>query len=288
VERPPPRRTAAVLASLVLANLLLNAAAACLLRSDDIQRAIFLVAMFLIAIGLQVGQTILLAFWISLSEERWYWRLAVPALLSMGLVTTGTFSAGLGLAESGLVALVVQVLLWILVALLLPLRRLRGWRLRRGRSAQPALQGRYGTRDLLLWMMVIAVPLAIGRLLLPPGTQATVTAGLRVIGLLGLLLIPLLWLEMLAALAPRGRRHSWRFAGGILAYVAVATAVGAREFYSLVFDAFWWPRAGWILVLLSIAIAGSFFVLPSLNLWLNCLALRHAGWQLDRPAQIPA
>ena len=118
----------------------------------------------------------------------------------MSLVMAGTFSAGLGLAESGLVALVVQGLLWILVALLLPLRRLRGWRLRRGHTEQPVEQKRYGTRDLLIWMMVIAVPLAIFRLLMPPGTEGTVTAGLRVIALLGLLLVPLLWLEILMAL----------------------------------------------------------------------------------------
>jgi len=288
VELPPPRKTAAALVTLVLGNLLLNGGLGWLLRSDDIQQAIFLVAMFLIAIGLQLGQTMLLAFWISLSDERWYWRCAVPALLSMSLVMAGTFSAGLGLAESGLVALVVQGLLWILVALLLPLRRLRGWRLRKGNSAQPVEQKRYGSRDLLIWMMVIAVPLAIFRLLMPPGTEGTVTAGLRVIALLGLLLIPLLWLEILVTLAPRGRRHSWLFAGGILAYFALAIAIGAREFYHLVFDPFWWPRPGWILVLVSIAIASSFFLFAALNLWLNCLSLQHAGWRLDRPAQVRA
>jgi hypothetical protein len=248
------------------------------------QWAIFLVATMLVLLGLQLGQTLLLAFWISFSDERWYWRSAIPALVSAGLVAACAISAGSGLGDSMLVGLAVQGLLWILVVFLVPLRRLRSWRLKRGGNPLPAEQKQYGIRDLLIWMAVIAVPLAIFRFLISLSTANTVSAGLRGISLLGLMLLPLLWQAILAALAPRGRRYSWIFAAGILFYAVLAVAVGAREFYNLMLVPFWLPRPGWVLLLLSLAIVSAIFITSTLVLWLNCLCIRGAGWQLVRPA----
>jgi len=284
VEHSSSRRIATSLIALALGNLALDGGLGCLLRSNDMRWAIFLVANLLIVVGLQLGQTMLLAFWISFSDERWYWRCAVPALVSASLVAACALCAGSGLGDSILGALAVQGLLWILVAFLVPLRRLRSWRLKRGGNSLPAEQKQYGIRDLLIWMAVIAVPLAIVRFLISLSTANTVSAGLRGILLLGLMLLPLLWLAILAALVPRGRRYSWTFAGGILAYAVIAVAVGAREFYNLVLAPFWLPRPGWVLLLLSMAIVSAIFITSTSVLWLNCLCIRRAGWQLVRPA----
>jgi hypothetical protein len=42
--------------------------------------------------------------------------------------------------------------------------------------------------------------------------------------------------------------------------------------------------AGWVVLLQSIALSGSFYFLVPLVLSLNCLALRALGWRLARPA----
>ncbi len=284
MPHPPPRKFTAALLALVLANLALDCGLAWFLRSDDMALAIFLLAIFLVAIGVVLGQTLLLAFWIAFSEGRWQWQLVVPTLLAASLAAACALTAGLGLAEAAIVAVFLQVVLWTLVALLLPLRRVRRWRLTRGDSALPTEHSQFRIRDLLIWTLVIGVPLALVRLLLPQGSAGGITAGLRVIATLASMLLPLLWLVMLAAFAPHGWRQSWIYAAGIPIFAAAATAIATSEFYSLVFDAFWWPRPGWMLLLQSIPIAGSFFVVSSLVLWLNCLGLRQFGWKLVRPA----
>ena len=283
MEHSPPRGATSVLVAIGLGNLLLDGCIGWPLRSNDMGTAVFLIATFLIVIGLLIGQTLLLAFWIAFAVSRWYWQWGVPPLLCAAIVVACTLSAGMGIAESALIAVAVQGPLWILVALLIPLRRIRGWRLKAGERTLPAEQGRFGIGDLLIWMVVIAVPLAIFRFFTSPGTSGTVTAGMRAIALLGLMLLPLLWLTILVAFA--SRRWSWFFAGGILIYVVLATAIGAREFYHLVLDPFWWPRPGWILGLWGLLFASLFFTTPSLLVWLNCLGLRQAGWRLVRPAQ---
>jgi hypothetical protein len=271
----------------VLANLALDSTLAWLLRSDDMNAAVFLLAVLLIAIGVLLGQTLLLAGWIAFSEGGWQWQFGIPTLLAAGLAAAGSLPAGSGLAGSAIAAVLLQVVLWTIVAVLLPLRFLRGWRLTRGGSTLPGDHSRFHIRDLLIWTLVIGVPLALLRLVLPQGSAGSISAALRVIATLALLLLPLLWLAMLAAFAPRGWRQSWLYAAGLPIYAAAATAIATREFYHLVFEVFWFPRPGWLLLLRSIPLTGSFFVLSALVLSLNCLVLRQLGWQLVRPAWRP-
>jgi len=284
VQQLPPRKIAAAHLALVLANLALNCGLGWFLRSDDLQWAILLLAIFLIAIGILLGQTLLLAFWITFLEGRWLWQFVIPAFLSAGLVAACVLSAGVGLEESSLAALFLQVVLWTLVALLMPIRRVRGWRLKRGDGPLPSEHGRFRVSDLLIWTVIIGVPLALVRLLMPLGAQGGITAGLRVIVTLALMLLPLLWLAMLAAFEARGWRHSWLYAAGVATYAIAVTAIATSEFYHLVFDAFWWPRPGWLLLLHSISFSSLFFLVSSLVLWLNCRVLRIFDWQLVWPA----
>ena len=166
----------------------------------------------------------------------WYWQIGVPALICAMLVAGCGMSSGLGLGEATLTALFVQVALWTLVALLMPLRAIRGWRLNRGGGQVPDEAGRFRIRDLLIWTVLIGVPLALVRLLLPLGGSGglTITAGLRAIAIPVLLLLPLLWLAMLAGLAPRGWRRPWIYGAAIAIYAIAATAIAGREFHQLV------------------------------------------------------
>lgn len=274
-----PPKTATGLCVIVLANLAVNLALGCCLRSDDIQWALVLIAMLLIAIGTLLAQTLLVAVWMSFSEGRWLWKWGIPALLLACLAT----ACGLGAGSTGLdvagAALPLEVLLCMLVALLIPLRRVRGWRLTTRQDAVPGELGRFRIRDLLIWMIVIAVPLAVIRFLAAPLSDGNISSGLRTLAVLVLMLLPLLWLALLAALAPREWRQTWLYAAWIPLYTLTAIALGAYFAYPWL-EPLVWPRPGWFVL----AHTGALFIVGPLIVSLNCLALRRLGWRLVRPA----
>ncbi len=266
------------LLAIVLVNLVWNFGISWCLRSEDIGWALVLVALLIVAIGTLVAQTFVLSVWISFSEGRWLFRWGIPALLLIFLAT----ACGLGAGASGLgaagAALPLAVLLCMLVALLIPLRRVRGWRLTTRQDAVPGELGRFRISDLLIWMVVIAAPLAIIRLFASLLSNQDIPTGMRAIAMLVLLLLPLLWLALLAAFAPRGWRHTWLLAGGIVAYAVVAIVLGAYFIFPWL-EPLLWPLPGWIVL----SITAAFFVSGPLVVSLNCLALRMLGWHLVRP-----
>jgi hypothetical protein len=178
-------------------------------------------------------------------------------------------------------AFLLQVLLWTLVAVLLPLRRVRGWRWTLRDGAATGERGRFRIGDLLIWMVIMGVPLAFVRLVVASSPEGVGNLlAMRVLATLAIGLLLLLWAVMLAALAPRGWRQSWLYAVGIPLYVIVATALATPFLLFPLFEPLIWPRPGWTLSLEAIA----YFVLPSLVVWLNCRALRRLGYRLVRPA----
>ena len=266
------------LVAIVLANLVWNFGISWCVRSEDIGWAIVLVALLIVAIGTLVAQTFVLAVWISFSEGRWLGRCGIPALVLICLATTSGLGAGASVPEAAGAALPLAVLLGVLVALFIPLRRVRGWRLTTRQDAVPGGLGRFRIGDLLIWMVVIAVPLAIIRLFASLLSNQDITTGMRAIAMLVLLLLPLFWLALLAAFAPRGWRHAWLLAGGIVAYTTTATVLGALFIFPWL-EPLLWPLPGWIVL----SITAALFISGAMSVILNCLALRMLGWRLVRP-----
>ena len=268
---------AVVLSALVVANLALDYGLWCCTRSQG-----FLGYLSPIAIGAPLAQILLLALWLSCGETRWPWRLGLSVLLAALLGAAAMLGAGFDPIGMIFVPILLEILLLALVALLLPLRRLRGWRLTKSADTTAGPRSRFRISDLLLWMLVIGVPLALVRVLRTQVFTGPAPTAFPTLLMSLLLLPPLLWMVLLVSFAPHTRSRTALSAGGIMLYAGVATAIGTRLWYPLLMEL---PGpAGWVVLLQSIALCGSFYFLVALVLSLNCLALRALGWRLVRPA----
>jgi hypothetical protein len=268
---------AVALSALVVANLVLDYGLWCCVPSRG-----FLGYLAPMAIGTLLGQTLLLALWMSCGEARWMWRLAFPVLLAALLGAAAILGVGFDPAGIIFTPVLLEILLLALVALLLPLRRLRGWRLTNSAETAAGPRSRFQISDLLVWMLVIGVPLALVRLLSIPAWAGPAPPAFRALVMFLLLLPPLLWMVLLASFAPKGRSRTTLSVVGVVLCACVATAIGTRLWYPLLMEL---PGpAGWVVLLQSIALSGSFYFLVPLVLSLNCLALRALGWRLARPA----
>jgi hypothetical protein len=183
--------------------------------------------------------------------------------------------------------LLLEAALFAIAALLLPLRPIRGWRLTTDEGAVPGEVGQFRIGDLLLWMAVISVPLALFSFVNAQDWQEdSVRREMRVIGeRLLLMLLPLHWLALLAAFAPRGLWHARVYRAGILLYagIAIPIAIGASRFLFLAFS--FGLRGGMLgRLVIGVFLAGLLFVISALVVWLNVRALRSFGWRLVRPA----
>lgn len=275
-ETIPPKAAKGLLA-LVIANLAWNFGISWSLRSEDIRWALLLLAVLFVAVGTLVAQTFVLAVWMSFSSSRWLARVAVPALLLVAFAMASGLGAGAGTLEAAAgAALPLTVLFAILVAMFIPLRRVRGWRLTARPDARPGELGRFRIGDVLIWMVVIAVPLAIVRLFSTFVSAQDVTAGMLAILVSVILMLPLLWLALLASLAP-SHRQLWLLAV-LVAYAGLATALAAWFVYPWI-EPLLWPQPGWFVVSLTCAFFGSGAVIAMLA----CLALRLLGYRLIRP-----
>jgi hypothetical protein len=276
VDEPLLSRPAKGIVALVAANLAWNVGISRCLRSEDVQWAMVLVALLFVAIGTLAAQTFVVAVWMAFSEGRWPWRWVVPAHLLIALSMACGLAAGADPLYAASLALPLAVLLGILVALLLPLRRAGGWRLTARQDATPGERGRCRISDLLIWMAVIALPLAIVRWFATlPGNE--ITTGMRAILVSVALLLPLLWLVLLVAFAPRERRMY--LLAGATVYDGAATGLAVWFIHPLV-EPLLWPLPGWFVVLISAA----FFASGAMVMLLCCLALRAFGYRLLRPA----
>jgi hypothetical protein len=276
-----PRRTAAKVIALVAANWALNAACWRFIALIELEY------LFLVAIGVPLAQTFLLAAWLSFVDGRWPWRIAVAVLLTAGAAaeigtggTTGSVMPAVLLLEAALFAV---------VALMLPLWRIRGWRLTPDEGAVAGDVGQFRVGDLLLWMAVIGVPLALCGFVNAENywREDSVRAAMRDVGgRLLLMLLPLHWLAMLAAFAPRRSWHARVYRAGVLLYAGIMIALCTSLFHYMfiVFRPRGWGPSSLLVPLIRFLLAGSPFVIGPLVVWLNCRVLRAFGWRLTRPA----
>lgn len=278
VDETLPSTSAKGIVALVAVNLAWNIGISWCLRSEDVAWALVLVALLFVSFGTLVAQTFVLAIWMSFSEVRWHWRWAVPVLIVIALSTACGLGAGADILQAAAAALSLLVLLGLLVALLVPLRRVRGWRLTARQNAMPGEVGRFRISDLLIWMVVIALPLAIVRFIATHLSANDFNPGVRAIALSLLLLLPLLWLALLTAFAPR-ERQTHLLASAALAYAAVVTGLAAILVYPSLEDLLW-PLPGWYVVWIT----GAFFASGATVALKCCLALRAFGYRLRRPA----
>jgi hypothetical protein len=275
VQQPQARTIEGTVAliALLLANLVSDAALWWGANSDTL-----LGCLFLVAIGVPMTQVLLLAAWVSWGEGRWVWRLAGATVLTSLVGIAASWASGQGPSLDG--GFVLMIVLFITVALLLPLRRLCGWRLTMRTDAAPAERSRFHIIDLLLWTGVIGLTLALSRPIVASLAYGDLPKGGRVIILFAFLLPPLLWPAVLAVFAPASRRRSVLTAGWLLFYGAGVMTSGTYLLYDLliVFGA-----PGRVRLLQAAGLAASFFVVVPLLTAANCMALRALGWRLVRP-----
>jgi hypothetical protein len=268
------------LTALVLGNLALDFA---LWQFDDADG--FVGLLVLVAFGTAMCQAWLLAVWFACAEGGWKWRFGVPVAL-MGLVGY-TAAAGIRVvgAEPGamlIFPLVFQLPLFVLVAFLWPFCRLRGWRFTTAAAAVSRPAAQFRIADLIAWMTIIGVLLALLRFLVSEGRWGP--GGLVMLMAFLVLPSPLLWAILVASFSAWPAR-SWRLAVRVVLvglYTAGALAACVQELYKAQILRTGLP--GSTILLQSVALSVLFFVAVPSILALNCLALRGLGWRLARPA----
>jgi len=177
--------------------------------------------------------------------------------------------------------LVFQFPLFALAALLWPLCRVRGWRLTTNASAASGPREQFRIADLLGWMTIIGVLLALVRYLFTSGSGAG--AGIGTLLAFLVLPAPLLCAVLLASFSLSPAR-SWQLAGrvfALLVYAGIVFVICARLLYNDLLDRSGAP--GYVVLPQGVGLTALFFIgVPSI-LALNCLALRLLGWRLVRP-----
>jgi hypothetical protein len=276
----PKRTTVLTLLALVVANLVVDVGLFGMYRSEG-----FVELLAFVAVGMAMSQILLLAVWLTCAQGSPWWRFGVPLALTAMI----GFVAAVGLIDLRMEpwAMVVfpvifQFPLFVLAALLWPFCRMRGWRLTAGAAANETQPNQFRIGDLLAWMTIIGVLLALVRFLF----MSEGGAGRGIWLLLAFLVLPapLLWFALLTSLSVWPKR-SWWLVVQILAlvlYSAIAFAVCARMLYdALIFTP---GPPGSVLLPRSLALTAMVFIgTPSL-LSLNCFVLRMLGFRLIRPA----
>ena len=132
----------------------------------------FLGSLFLVAVGTAIGQILLLALWFSCMNGSWLWRFGVPTVLTALIGYTAAIGIGSLSAEPRAMLvfpLAFQLPLFGLAALLWPICRTRGWRIAAGVSAVETQRNQFRIGDMLAWMTIIGVFLAIVRRIFTSG-----------------------------------------------------------------------------------------------------------------------
>jgi hypothetical protein len=129
--------------------------------------------------AVRYSQVMLLALWLGLGEVKWYWRLLLVAPVTigvgmsyvLGMTLSPTFRSvqGLRIAPGGKVdmshILVHVTVLLGAVSAVLPLRRMKKWRLSWRELVLPFESNQFRIADLMCWMVVIGCFLCSLRLL---------------------------------------------------------------------------------------------------------------------------
>jgi hypothetical protein len=274
------RTTVLTLSVLVTANLVVDVG---LFRVEQSEG--FLQLLFFVAFGVALSQILLLAVWLACAEGSCWRRFGIPVVLTamIGYVAAvGLFDLRMEPWAMVVFPVVFQFPLFGLASLLWPICRMRGWRLTAGASATEVQPNQFRIGDLLAWMTIIGVLLALVRFLFMSGGGA----GRGIWLLLAFLVLPapLLWFALLTSLSVWPNR-SWWLVFQILTlvlYSTIAFAICARMLYDELILITGSP--GYVLLPQCLALTAIFFGgVPSL-LWLNCIILRMLGFRLIRPA----
>jgi hypothetical protein len=275
----PKRTTILTLSALVAANLVVDA---CLFRMSRAEG--FFELLFFVAIGVALSQILLLAVWLTCAQRAWWWRFGIPSVLTALI----GYAAAVGLIDlrreprlMPAFALVFQFPLFVLAALLWPFCRVRGWRLVASAATTEVQRNQFRIGDLLAWMTIIGVLLALMRFLSMSG--GGVGRGIWVLLAFLVLPAPLLWFVLVASLSVRPRRNWWAVVQilGLLLYSVLAFTICTRLLYDTLI--FMRGPPGSVLLPQSLAVTAIFFVGVPLIFSLNCLVLRALGYRLIRP-----
>src|SRR5262245_10299680 len=158
--------------------------------------------LFFVAFGVAASQILLLAVWLACAEGSPWWRFGVPLALTamIGYVAAvGVFDLRREPWAMVVFPVVFQFPLFGLAALLWPFCRLRGWRLTVCAATNEVQLNQFRIGDLLAWMTIIGVLLALVRFLFMSGGGA----GRGIWLLLAFLVLPapLLWFALLTSLS---------------------------------------------------------------------------------------
>ena len=178
--------------------------------------------------------------------------------------------------------LVFQFPLFGMVAVLWPICRTRGWRLTASASSAAGQGGQFHIVDVLAWMTIIGVLLALARFIFIGSGRAGV--GIWLLLTFVVLPAPLLWMVLLASFSFWPGR-GWQLAVQacvLMIYTSIAAAICCRSLYDFLLD---FPALpGFVALPQSIGLVAVYFLGVPGILALNCLALRGLGWRLVRPA----
>jgi hypothetical protein len=241
----------------------------------------FMGTMFLVPFGTVLSQILLLAVWFTCMEGSLGWRFGVPAVVTALIGYAAAIGVGFdGMARAGF-PLIFQFPFFALATVLWPICRTRGWRLTADSSKAAGQRGQFRIVDVLAWMTIIGVLLALVRFLF----TGSGFRGLEIWVLLAFMVLPapVLWMVLLASFSFWPGR-GWQLAAqgcALLIYSAIAAVICCRSFYEMHVTVTGSP--GRVVLPQSMALTALFFIGVPAILALNCLALRGLGWRLVRP-----
>jgi hypothetical protein len=165
----PPVAMAFALGALAMGNLLFDVGLFWLAGEDPRGWRI----IFQAGIAIFFSQPILLGIWLGLGDGRWYLRLAAGIALTLGLAQTITLGMALSatarkqheLNPAAMIAFVMIAMLLATSVAVIPLRRIRNWRLTWEQLVCLPATRQFQLGDLLLWMIPISGTLAVLRFL---------------------------------------------------------------------------------------------------------------------------
>jgi len=244
--------------------------------------------------GAVLGQIALVGSWLALGDGRWYWRMLIAMVLMMCLARSFGWAAEWGGNQENADdwARIAFLFIFVLLAtcvLVLPLRRMRQWRLTWQNGIESTLAPQFQISDILLWMVPIGGFLAVMRFmgsLVDDGLSSLLDSLLPLAELAALT-----WCAMLAAFATR-HRIAATFAVLLLALLlGVACAApdvyaDARRAQSVVRG----PIAWQVYISNALPVLARHLLLAlacAWSVWVNCALLRLLGCNFVRPGSMP-
>jgi hypothetical protein len=243
-----------------------------------------------------LSQIILCGVWLGLGDGRWYWRILISVVFMMALAKCFGWASewngkshDQGNAEEWpRIAFFFIFVLLVTCAVVLPLRRLRQWRLTWQTGFEAAATPQFQIGDILVWMIPIGAVLGLMRFLaslIDNGWQSLLDALLPLAEMAALT-----WCAMLAAYATR-RRVLTAIALLCLALL-MGSAFATPDIYRGVLRAQAVVRGP---IAWQVYFANAFPYLArhwlsalscAWSAWVNCTILRLLGCKLIRPGNL--